>query len=98
MRALVLAALVLLAGCASPYQHALNNSKPERPQPPLTAADLRALTPYQNSRLFPNYRASATSAQLSRNESRSACSLPCSTLQPLSSAWVSRSQRSRAAP
>lgn len=54
MRALVLATLVVLAGCASPYQHALDNHQPERPQPPLTAADLRALAPYQNSKLFPN--------------------------------------------
>jgi hypothetical protein len=54
MRALVLAALVLLAGCASPYQHALDNKELERPEAPLTAADMRALAPYENSRLFPN--------------------------------------------
>lgn len=54
MRALILAALVVLAGCASPYQHALDNPQPERLHPPLTAADLRALAPYENSKLFPN--------------------------------------------
>lgn len=54
MKALALAALVLLAGCASPYQQALDSKQPLRPQPPLTAADLRALAPYENSRLFPN--------------------------------------------
>ncbi|MBC7907650.1 MAG: hypothetical protein H7Y60_13030 [Rhodospirillaceae bacterium] len=54
MRALILAVLVLLAGCASPYQQALDSREPIRPQPPMTAADLRALEPYENSKLFAN--------------------------------------------
>lgn len=54
MRALAVAVLVLLAGCASPYQQALDSPQPVRPEPPMTAADLRALAPYENSRLFPN--------------------------------------------
>jgi hypothetical protein len=53
-----LAALLvaLLAGCASPYQHALDTWPPERPQPPMTAADRDALAPYMATRYFGDQR------------------------------------------
>lgn len=54
MRALVMVVLMALAGCASPYRQALESRHVERPFPPVTAADQRALAPYNNSVLFPN--------------------------------------------
>ena len=41
-----------LAGCASPYQHALENPRLERPEPPMNASDQQALEPYQNAPWF----------------------------------------------
>lgn len=50
---LALAAFALgLSGCASPYQHALDNPEMERPEPPMTPADLRAKAPYDESHYF----------------------------------------------
>lgn len=46
----------LLAGCASPYQHALDTWPPERPQPPMTAADQDAVGPYMASPYFRDQR------------------------------------------
>lgn len=53
MRAVVLAIVLglMLPGCASPYRQALESRELQRPEPPLTAADQRALEPY-NTDLF----------------------------------------------
>ncbi len=42
----------LLAGCAGPYDGALANRELQRPVPPFTAADHRALAPYLASPYF----------------------------------------------
>lgn len=44
--------LAALTGCASPYEQALENPVVQRPEPPLTAADMRALAPYEHSPYF----------------------------------------------
>jgi|GEM_PF-2464082 hypothetical protein len=41
-----------LAACASPYQQALDSKVLLRPEPMTTAADQRALAPYDNSQYF----------------------------------------------
>lgn len=51
-----LALVAGLAACAGPYDHALNSRELERPDPPLTTADLRALAPYLNSPYFRDQR------------------------------------------
>lgn len=47
-----LAAAALLSACSSPYQQALDSKVLLRPEPILTAADQRALAPYDNSSYF----------------------------------------------
>lgn len=47
MRALILVCVaLLLAGCADPYRDALETAELQRPEPPMTPADRRALAPY----------------------------------------------------
>lgn len=41
-----------LAGCAGPYHPQIENRVLERPEPPVTPADQRALAPYLNSPYF----------------------------------------------
>ncbi|HTH16832.1 MAG TPA: hypothetical protein VL974_09285 [Magnetospirillum sp.] len=41
-----------VAGCTSPYQQALDDPVLQRPDPPPTPADLRAVEPYENSPYF----------------------------------------------
>ncbi|HLO76034.1 MAG TPA: hypothetical protein VK196_06215 [Magnetospirillum sp.] len=50
--AVALAISALAAGCASPYRQALESRDLMRPEPPMTAADQRAIAPYQNSPYF----------------------------------------------
>ena len=51
MRALALILALVLTGCASPYGPALESAELQRPQPPMSPADQRALAPY-NTPLF----------------------------------------------
>lgn len=50
--AAAVAAAIGLAGCAGPYDQALENPVLERPAQPFTPADQRALAPYLNAPYF----------------------------------------------
>jgi hypothetical protein len=54
MKYLLIAALAAasLSACSSPYQEALDSNTLKRPAPLYTAADQRALEPYNNSHYF----------------------------------------------
>lgn len=52
MRLLVVLATLALASCAGPYHPEIESRVLQRPEPPLTAADQRALAPYTTSAYF----------------------------------------------
>ncbi|MGE5476271.1 MAG: hypothetical protein ACM3Q1_06425 [Bacteroidales bacterium] len=56
VRLLAAAAVLACAACASPYRQALESRELQRPDPPLTAADQRALAPYAAAPYFRDRR------------------------------------------
>lgn len=52
LRLLAAAALLACAACASPYRQALESRELQRPDPPFTPADQRALAPYAAAPYF----------------------------------------------